>query len=138
MPQRAIRTSVTFLKIGSPRCLVPALALFTPPTILVPYSIAFSVWNVACLPVMPKSQRFHHHFLPWQITLVSLLMNTYGLLANLYRTVRRSGDTRRAASILKILERQRQCKYYIPIRCCHCLAYLSVIHYISYNIHHIA
>jgi hypothetical protein len=46
-------TSLTFLKTGKPRWTVPALAGEIPPTILVPYSNAFSVWKVPCFPVIP-------------------------------------------------------------------------------------
>ena len=45
--------SFTELNIGSPRWDLPPLPGVTPPTILVPYSKAFSVWNVPYAPVIP-------------------------------------------------------------------------------------
>ena len=39
-------TSATEAKIGRPKCVVPAFLGFTPPTILVPYSMACWVWKV--------------------------------------------------------------------------------------------
>jgi hypothetical protein len=45
--------SSTFLKTGRPRCISPAFFGLTPPTIVVPYSIACSQWNVAVFPVKP-------------------------------------------------------------------------------------
>ena len=57
--------SWTVLKTGRFKCLVPPLPGVTPPTILVPYAIACSEWKVPCPPVNP-----------WQITFVSLLINT--------------------------------------------------------------
>lgn len=38
--------SSTVPKIGRLKCFNPAFLAFTPPTILVPYAIACSVWNV--------------------------------------------------------------------------------------------
>lgn len=51
------------LKTGTPRWTPPKFLGLTPPTILVPYSIAVCVWKVPCLPVRP-----------WTSTLVSLLI----------------------------------------------------------------
>ena len=41
-----LRTSFTEPKIGSPRCVCPALVGETPPTIRVPYARASLVWKV--------------------------------------------------------------------------------------------
>src|SRR6185369_9084580 len=56
------RASSTVLKTGRPRCCDPPLPGVTPPTMLVPYSIACCEWKVPWVPVKP-----------WQITLVALL-----------------------------------------------------------------
>jgi len=42
--------SLTVAKTGRSRCLLPAFAGETPPTILVPYSMACWLWNVPCAP----------------------------------------------------------------------------------------
>src|SRR5574338_1389220 len=54
--------SNTVLKTGRPRCCEPPLPGVTPPTMLVPYSIACCEWKVPWVPVKP-----------WQMTLVALL-----------------------------------------------------------------
>src|SRR5690606_41127443 len=59
----ASTASATELNTGRPRWVVPPLPGVTPPTILVPYSLACSLWKVPCEPVKP-----------WQMTLVSLLI----------------------------------------------------------------
>ena len=56
-----VHTSFTEANTGRPRCKVPAFFGLTPPTMLVPYSMACSLWKVPVLPVKP-----------WQITLVCL------------------------------------------------------------------
>ena len=59
----AARASPTVSNTGNPRCIAPPLPGEVPPTMRVPYSIAFSEWNVPFLPVKP-----------WQMTLVCALM----------------------------------------------------------------
>ena len=66
----SILTSLTVLKTGSPRCSVPPLPALTPPTMLVPYSMACFEWKVPCFPVKP-----------WQMTRVSLLSFMLTLVA---------------------------------------------------------
>ena len=61
--------SITELNTGSPRWTFPPLPGETPPTMLVPYSMACLEWNVPCLPVKP-----------WQMTLVSLVRAMLGLV----------------------------------------------------------
>src|ERR1700761_7790958 len=61
----AFFASATVSNTGRSRCVVPPLPGVTPPTILVPYAMACSEWNVPWLPVKP-----------WQMTLVSLLTRT--------------------------------------------------------------
>src|SRR5882757_2358642 len=55
------RASATVSNTGRPRCTAPPLPGDVPPTILVPYAIAASEWNVPFLPVKP-----------WQMTFVFL------------------------------------------------------------------
>ena len=45
--------SLTVLKTGFSRCLVPPLPGVTPPTTCVPYSIICPAWKVPSLPVKP-------------------------------------------------------------------------------------
>src|SRR6478672_2386205 len=59
------RASATVSNTGRPRCVEPPLPGEVPPTILVPYAIAASEWNVPFLPVKP-----------WQMTLVFLSIRT--------------------------------------------------------------
>ena len=65
-----VHTSFTEANTGRPRCKVPAFFGLTPPTMLVPYSMACSLWKVPVLPVKP-----------WQITLVCLKTAGGGTLA---------------------------------------------------------
>src|ERR1043166_6178896 len=57
--------SATVSNTGRPRWVEPPLPGAVPPTILVPYAIAASEWNVPFLPVKP-----------WQMTLVFLSIRT--------------------------------------------------------------
>src|SRR6478609_2452329 len=59
------RASATVSNTGRPRCVDPPLPGEVPPTILVPYAIAASEWNVLFLPVKP-----------WHMTLVFLSIRT--------------------------------------------------------------
>src|SRR3954452_24568183 len=59
------RASATVSNTGRTRCVAPPLPGEVPPTILVPYAIAASEWNVPFLPVKP-----------WQMTLVLLSIRT--------------------------------------------------------------
>ena len=54
--------SATVSNTGRLRCFSPPRPGVTPPTILVPYLMHCSEWNVPCWPVKP-----------WQMTLVFLL-----------------------------------------------------------------
>ena len=51
--------SETDPKTGSPMWVWPAFFEFTPPTILVPYLIACSVWNVAVFPEDEKHENIN-------------------------------------------------------------------------------
>ena len=42
-------TSLTVLKTGSPKCVLPPFPGDTPPTMFVPYAIACSLWKVPCV-----------------------------------------------------------------------------------------
>lgn len=64
------------------RCTLPGE---TPPTILVPYSIACWLWKVPCLPVKP-----------WQMTFVCLLTSTWGFVEAAVATPRRGAADARA------------------------------------------
>src|SRR5690606_7938799 len=61
----SVTPSATVLKTGRFKCLLPPLPGVTPPTKLVPYSMACSLWKVPCEPVKP-----------WTINFVCLLTNT--------------------------------------------------------------
>src|SRR5512144_2728192 len=58
----SLTASATVSNTGRSRCFSPPRPGVTPPTILVPYLMLCSEWNVPCWPVKP-----------WQITLVFLL-----------------------------------------------------------------
>mgnify|MGYP001794863056 CR=1 FL=1 len=91
-----IRTSCTELNTGKPRCVLPPLPGVVPPTILVPYIIACSLWNVPCFPVKP-----------WHITFVFFVILKLGLVS--VYMVRRQAPTEDPVRYWKAMSSDIQC-----------------------------
>lgn len=79
---------LTVLKMGKSMWVFPPFPGDTPPTILVPYSMACLPWNVPCLPVNP-----------WQMTRVSPVRMRFLRVALYVLLQRTDGESRRPSGM---------------------------------------